>query len=318
MSVNHEGDRGASLRMFESLRPQMPVWPDGLFWKFAVKAVAKAVYFGAICGALWGLLTFWSTSDDGNLAKTLFLLGFLVDGLFIFTISLIAFLSGLSHNNWSNIIQGAVEGRKDINRRFLWCVILNMSIGILSRYMTEVTGGEYSYFTYISINFFISTLMGMAAAYRVFMLYFVFGKRDYAKYVKSETEGTSIWRRWSFPFRDESKMKFAFIPALLIPGVALEFARWASQTTELPFMISISYGAAAGFLIGVLGVLIRLFDMIKIYGEQERLFPYYELDLMRGPWRPLSPEEDEEIYGPMDEEDDEGDETVRPEKRATK
>jgi len=262
-------------------RERMTRWPGKLFWDWSFRSQVKAISVGLVIGLGWMALASWAGSDQVAASRFGFIASFLIDTTFVYLACMLGTLVGIALQTWGIVGWVISQGKVRLIQGYMWALLLSLLVGVSSRYFQAEYGYLYDSLGVLGTNFMLTSVIAFTVSYRVYCLHATMEpseRRDYLSRYKGHGWRSRILlvAKRTLPFADKTKMTFGFLFAgvisLFIFVASYYLSRYSGNAGYMPLYHSILSCFAFSLFCNV----VRFLDVVKLWGEKERLYPYFE------------------------------------------
>lgn len=252
-------------------------WPGKLFWVWAGKSVFRSFLISLLLGLAWFLLT-WKFLDADR--KTVagqftYMISMILDTAFIFAATTVSTLSGLSLHTADVIGYMLKKGYKTLVNRYMVVLIICLFTAIVTRKLFLESGITENKQGITMLVFLVTILGAFSASYNVYMTWAVLTPEERNEEKRRKLRKTRVAMRWVLPLRDRTRMTLPIIPSVIFLFASFPLVGWiADRNGTIP--VNILYLTILSVMISIWCVTRRVIDVIKPWGENEKMYPYFE------------------------------------------
>lgn len=256
-------------------------WPGGLFWNWSLRSQVRAVSVGLIIGLGWMALAAWASSEQVMASRLGFIASFLIDTTFVYLACVIGTLTGIALQTWGIVGWIISQGKIKLLQGYMWAILLSLIVGVSSRYFQAKYGFAYDSLGVIGTNFMITSVLAFTLSYRIYCLYATMDsseRREYLSHFKGHgaRERIGLIIKRSLPFMDRARMSLGFLYAGTLSLGSFVLAYYLGRYTGNAEFVPIYYSVLSCLVFSLFCNVVRFLDAVKIWGERERLYPYFE------------------------------------------
>lgn len=251
-------------------------WPGRLFWIWAFKGICKSLLIGVLFGAAWSLLSWQSfgvsEGDRPNIIVSV--MAFVIDTFFVFMVVSISTIIGLSIHTWDVIAMIFRKGIQEFMGRYAITLLVTMFLVGLLGSITVKYGIEYTQTGLASLIFVFTSTMAFSLAYHVYCIHAVMTREERTEYKYREQSKFLSTLKFFLPIKDRTRVLFPVVWAGILTGLSLVMTGWVVDRITCP--TNLAYAIISSLLFTLWGIARRVLDIVKPWGENERLYPAFE------------------------------------------
>lgn len=246
----------------------LPQW-GGWILRTLLKGAVLAVGFALA----WWLLSLQQISSPGLRS----LVAFGVDTLLTFAAVTLAYTTGLVIHFWVSVVYLVRKARNFLLTRLLATLLVALSIVYVANQASIATVGTFSVEPVTVLNLWVVTSVAIATARRSYYLNGVLTQAGRNEFV-AEEHNLTRWQKIRRAARISRPRDRAWAPWL--QGLALTLITLALASSMTRFLPATLFPAVFGFslcmIATVWGILRRLWDLFRPWGEREVMYPYWD------------------------------------------